>query len=103
MRKIINGKVYDTETATKLADDRFGNASDFGRWEEALHRTAKGALFIAGEGGPMTKYAVSRAQNERSSGSAITPMSEEEAVAWCEEHGKTSVILTHFPRYVTEA
>ncbi len=103
MRQVINGKVYDTEAATKLADDRFGNASDFGRWEEALYQTAKGAPFIAGEGGPKTRYAVSVASNEWSGGSAVTPVSEEEAMAWCQEHRKTSVILTHFPQYVTEA
>jgi hypothetical protein len=103
MRKVINGKVYDTTTATKLAEASYGNPSDFGYWEEALYRTAKGALFVAGEGGPKTKYAVSVAANEWSGGSAVTPVSEEEAMAWCQEHGKTSVILTHFPQYVTEA
>ena len=57
MKRIINRKVYDTETSEKLAEyDTPGiGSNDFRYMREALHRTKKGELFLAGEGGALTK------------------------------------------------
>ena len=60
MIRIIEGKRYNTDTAEEiLALDNGGyySRSDF-RWEEtSLYRTPKGVWFLAGRGGPMTRWA----------------------------------------------
>lgn len=87
MKKIINGKCYNTETATKLGYWSNGlSYRDFSWCEEALYRTKKGAYFIAGEGGPMTGYAESCGQNSRGSGSDLFVVTESEAREWMETH-----------------
>lgn len=49
MRQVINGKVYDTEKATLIAEDGYGNPSDLHWWHEALYRTAKGNCSCLGK------------------------------------------------------
>ena len=66
MKKIINGKKYDTDTAQELASwDNGGGWRDFHHCEETLYRKKTGEFFLFGEGGPMTKYAVSTGQTQQ--------------------------------------
>lgn len=96
MKRIINGKKYDTETATMIHEwDNGHYTGDFEHCEEALYRTRKGAYFLAGSGGPMSKYAESRG-NETSGGEAITPITETEAREWLEEHDGADEIEATF-------
>ncbi len=85
MKKIIRGKVYDTEKAKKLAEWS-DNLSwrDFNHREETLFRKKTGELFLFGEGGPMTNYAEDTG-NGWTGGSRIMPMSYSEAQRWAEE------------------
>lgn len=86
MKKIIDGKRYDTKTAKQIGYwDNGIYGRDFSRCEEALYQKKTGEYFLWGEGGPMSKYAVSRG-NETSGGEEITLMSVGEARAWAEEH-----------------
>lgn len=86
MKKVINGALYDTETAKMLGKDSYSNPRDFHHWKETLYRTKSGKYFLHGEGGAMTKYAVCVAQNEWSGGEKIIPLDLESAQAWAEEH-----------------
>lgn len=84
MRRIINGKVYNTETAEKVAywdNDLFVN--DFGYMSETLYITRKGNYFIHGKGGATSKYAT-HAYGGRIAGESITVMTEKDALEWCE-------------------
>ena len=86
MKKIINGKVYDTEKARKVG--YWGNGlgyRDFGWKEETLYRKKTGEFFLHGEGGPATNYA-ERIGNAWTGGERIMPMSFAEARAWAEDH-----------------
>ena len=82
MKKLVHGKIYNTETATKIG----GTGSEAGvgdfRWEHsALYRTQRGNWFVAGEGGPMTRFA--RKDGDGSSygsGSGVIPLTPEEAL-----------------------
>ena len=86
MKKIINGKMYNTETAKKIGWWSNGASySDFNRIEEALYLKKTGEYFLFGEGGPMTGYAESCGDNCWSGGSAIRPMTEEQAKRWAEK------------------
>lgn len=86
MKKIINGKKYDTATAEKLgffdnnADQRLASVV------ETLYRKRTGEFFLLGEGGPMSKYAVSTGGGNWAGGTSIIPLSWESARAWAEEH-----------------
>jgi len=103
MKQVIDGKVYNTETATLIAEDSYGFPRDFHHWEESLYITKKGAYFIAGSGGPMTKYAVSVGNNSTSGSSRIEPLSKEEALTWLESHGSAEDIEKYFPEMIKEA
>jgi hypothetical protein len=87
MRKVIDGKRFDTETATLLAEAQGGGYSDdFHHWQEALFRTPRGRFFLNGNGGPLSRYARSIDQNSWSGGSDLRPLSEAEARQWVETH-----------------
>jgi hypothetical protein len=87
MKKIINGKRYDTETADIVASDQANCAvNDFNFCRERLHLKTTGEYFLHGEGGPMTKYAVMASDNSRSGGENIIPLTRAEAMNWCEAH-----------------
>ena len=86
MKKVINGKRYDTDTAKSCGYDSYSNSSDFNYWYEELYRKNNGEFFLYGEGGPMSRYAVSTGQNSWSGGEKIIPLSVESAQKWAEEH-----------------
>lgn len=87
MKKIINGKVYDTETAKSLAWwENMADSSNFGYCSEELYRKKNGEYFLFGEGGPRSKYVERVGPNSWGWGERIMPMSYQEATAWAEEH-----------------
>lgn len=87
MKKIINGKLYNTETAREIASWSDGMSfRDFSHVEEVLYQKRTGEFFLFGEGGPMSKYAESAGQNQWTGGSKIIPLDWESARKWAEEH-----------------
>ena len=87
MKKIINGKKYDTETAKQLGTyANYGSWRDFSHYEETLYRKKTGEYFLHGKGGAMTHYAVSESQNSWTGGEKIIPLTEAEARAWSENN-----------------
>lgn len=86
MKKIICGKVYDTNTAKVLGDwSNGGSWRDFGHVVETLYKKKTGEFFLHGEGGAASKYAVSEGPNSWTGGERIMPMTFEEAREWAEE------------------
>ena len=86
MKKIINGRMYDTKTATLIGSTGYGYPNDFEYWRENLYRKKTGEFFLYGEGGPMSKYSHRTGQNEWSGGEEIIPLTVEEAQEWAEKH-----------------
>jgi len=86
MKKIINGRLYDTETAKELGGDSYSNRRDFHYWAETLYQKRTGEFFVYGEGGPASKYAETIGLNQWSGGERIMPLSYTEAQKWAEEH-----------------
>ena len=87
MKKIINGRVYDTDKARELGTyANAGDWRDFSHLEETLYRKKTGEYFLFGEGGPATKYAEAEGQNSWTGGRRIMPMTYDEAREWAEEH-----------------
>lgn len=87
MKKIINGRKYDTETAIEIDsfDDKLGS-SNFRHIEETLYRKKTGEFFLYGSGGPASKYRVTIGTNWWSGGESIVPLTDDEAKEWAEQH-----------------
>ncbi len=56
MKKSINRKVYNTETATLVKSQVYSYFGDPAGYEENLYKTARGDYFVHGIGGPESKY-----------------------------------------------
>lgn len=104
MRQIIGGKTYDTDAAEEIGHYWNGlGTGDFRNISESLYRTKKGNFFLAGSGGPMTKYS-RPVGNMTGGGDGIIPMAKEEALAWAEHHEVSSEkIEKYFSDLVEEA
>ena len=97
MKKIIAGKIYDTDTAKKIGYDCYnGSERDFHWWSETLFKKRTGEYFLYGEGGPLSKYAQRYEQRGRVSGESIQPMTYTEATAWAEEHMSADDYMQEF-------
>ena len=86
MKKIINGKLYDTSTAHLVGEwdnQRYGS---FDYVAESLYRKRTGEFFLHGEGGSRSRYATQCGDNSWSGDAAIIPLSWEAARQWAEEH-----------------
>lgn len=86
MKKIINGKRYDTETAQFCGSRDYRYPGDLDYVHEALYQKRTGEFFLYGEGGPRSKYAEEVSMNSWSGGEAITPLSDDEAREWAESY-----------------
>lgn len=85
MKKIINGSLYNTETARFIGT--WDNGAEYGqmnRSDEYLYQTKSGKYFIRGEGGPMTTYAEHHG-NSTSGGEQLIPLTASEAREWAED------------------
>jgi hypothetical protein len=85
MKRIIDGKRYDTDTATRVAcAESSCYRSDFHYWSEDLYRTPRGRWFIHGEGGPCTRWSRPVGTNGRTGSEGIEVLTVAEALEWCE-------------------
>lgn len=104
MKSIINGKRYDTATATLAHSwDNGHYTSDFKYRSKDLYRTPRGAWFIHHEGGAMTDMAERCDSNSYCGGSSIEPVSDDDARAFLESHGGTKALETHFADAIEDA
>lgn len=86
MKKIINGKKYDTDTAKEMGYFQSGcNRSSFDFYEEILYKKKTGEYFLYGNGRANSKYSES-CGNECWGISTIIPYTEDEAKKWAEKH-----------------
>lgn len=86
MKKIVNGKLYNTETAKLLGEHSKGIPGNLDFIDEELYRTKKGAYFLFAYGGPLSRYSEPNGTGGLQSGQVILPMEESEAKAWAEKH-----------------
>lgn len=76
MKKVINKKTYNTETAKSLKKIVIGEFGDPKGYEETLMQSARGLFFIYGVGGEESKYTEE----------TIVPLSEEDAQNWIKKN-----------------
>jgi hypothetical protein len=98
MKKIIDGKRYNTDTADHVAN--YNNcfpSGDFHWINKDIYITSKGSWFLHSSGGAMTLYCQQTGPNEWSGGERIDVLTPEEAREWLEEHGQTEALERYFP------
>lgn len=76
MKKTINKKVYNTDTAKKLGQFASGFFGDPAGYEEILYVTKKGAYFLHCNGGDASKYPAE----------TIIALTDAEANEWIDAH-----------------
>ncbi len=87
MKKIINGKLYDTQTAKQVGyHDNGLSCGDFHHYYETLYRKKTGEFFVHGVGGAMTAYSKSCGNNSWSGGEDIIPYTTKKAREWAEKY-----------------
>lgn len=102
MKKIIEGKLYNSENAVAIGSyDNLAHGADsindFHYWEATLYKTPRsGRFFLVGEGGPMSRFAQSAGQNSWRGGSDLTPLSKEEALEFAEQYLDAETVIEHF-------
>lgn len=96
MQKVINGKLYNTETSELIDDYSNGLSSrDFRNITENLYRKKNGEFFLYGYGGPMTKYC-EQCGDMCGSGEKIIPITEDEAKEWLETYSTAEIYIKVF-------
>lgn len=104
MKKIINNKRYNTDTATEIASFHNGlSYTDFHHLEETLYQTPNGNWFLVGGGGPMSKYADRSGNMTTGQSNVFTVLSTDEAYDWLERHGETEALEQYFSDNIENA
>lgn len=85
MKKIINGKMYNTETAKVLGEDWEGCTTDIHYWREKLYQKKNGEFFLHGEGGAYSRWGEQH-YGYSCGGENIEPLTDGEAREWGEKH-----------------
>lgn len=96
MRKIIDGKMYDTATATLIAEHQYSSPREWDYENEELYLKKSGEWFLFGEGGSYSKYGKKCDPNHWCGGEAIKPLTEQEAKKWLEDNNYTDKYIEYF-------
>jgi len=104
MKTIIDGKRYDTATATAICSGSSnGFVTDLYWWEGTLYRTKGGAYFVAGRGNAGSMFAQPGYDDSRVGGEGIIPYTVREAMEFAADHGGPEVVEAHFGELVEDA
>lgn len=86
MRKVINGKMYNTDTAEEIWIFDNGFFENDLRWyAETLYQKTTGEFFLYQRGGAASPYAEYYGEC-RGRGEYIEPITEKQAAQWLEKH-----------------
>lgn len=85
MKRIIDGKRYDTSTAEEVGFAKHGSRRDFEYYEETLYCKRTGEYFLYGYGHGESKYA-KQVLGAWGPGECIMPMTYEQARQWAERN-----------------
>lgn len=92
MKKVINGKLYNTETADKIcswSNNYYPN--DLHYYIERLYKKKKGEFFLHGEGGAFSKYSIGIWGGGSIAGEKIIPLTLQEAKDWVENYSSIEI------------
>jgi hypothetical protein len=85
MKQVIDRKLYDTDAAEQIAQHApITDKSDLYYLIETLYKTSDKEYFLHGDGGAATKWS-KKVTEGRAADEKIKPLTDEEALDWCEE------------------
>ena len=96
MKKIVEGVLLNTETATLIARNSYSNSSDAFYFCEELYLTRKGRYFIYAEGGAASKYSVMCGSSSYSGSSNFKIINENKAKKFAAEFATYSEYVKFF-------
>lgn len=97
MKKILNGKLYDTETAVYIGSHSNGlSYADFSFFCETLYRKKNKEFFLYCEGGARSPYASHCGDAAITGGSQFVPLREDDARKWIEQWLDTEIYIDLF-------
>jgi hypothetical protein len=102
MKKIIDGVLYNTQTAELVAEkcDNW-DTHNFNFCHESIFRTKKGNFFFHGEGGAASKYA-EYSGNSSSFGEIIRTLSDDQVFKLLESWNEVESLEQLFPNRIIE-
>ena len=104
MKAIINGFRYNTQKAALIGEARHGLGGDLSHWEAGLYVTPRARrFFLAGNGGPMTRWGKPTTGGGTRGGDGIIPMIREDAMEWAEQNLTTDEVEGTFGDMIEEA
>ncbi|MDG5760489.1 hypothetical protein QA600_14200 [Natronococcus sp. A-GB1] len=97
MQRVINRKVYDTDSADRIAKHgAIVDKGDFHALAETLYKDSNGEYFLHCQGGAATEYA-EQTPNGTTYGETLELLTKEEALDWCEKRSASSeTVLEEF-------
>lgn len=101
MKRIIRNKLYNTDTAHKIAEYCNNAEQDFARATITLYRKRTGEYFIHGDGGPYTIYGRRYEDGSMGWGEKIEPLTYQQAKQWAEDHISADAYESEFGK-ITE-
>ena len=96
MKKVINGRRWDTDKANLVCEVVNGMPRDLDYVSAGLYQTPRSKrFFLAGEGGPMTIFAHYDG-NSCCGGENLIPLSAEEARTYAEQYADAETVERFF-------
>ncbi|MCV3769086.1 hypothetical protein [Rhizobium sp. TRM95796] len=95
--QVVDGLRYNTETAIEICT--YYSTADVGDFTyecTTLFQTKKGRFFIAGHGGPRSRWSRSLGNNTIASGEGLRPISAEEARRFAEQNADPDTVTKYF-------
>ena len=87
MKKVVKGRVVDTEKMAKLVEVRFGNVTDYNYvWETLYWDEESKSFYLYGRGGAASRYAEPVGINQWSEGEKLLRLTKGLALQWLEEN-----------------
>lgn len=90
MKKIINGRKYDTDTAKKIDTYENGLPGSLTYFSETLYLKRTNEFFVYGHGGAASRYKMC-CENGMTGGEAIIPLSKAKAKKWVEINSSADI------------
>lgn len=105
MKRVIDGRRYDTDTAEFLCDltPASHNINDFKYENTSLYRTQRGAYFLSGSGHGLTRWARKMPDGGYGYGEGIIPLDDREALRVLENEAEDELIEKYFGDVVQDA
>lgn len=96
MKQVINGKLYDTETAKEICYYQYSYPQDLYYVYEGLYLKKNGEFFLYATGGPGSKYGIKTSCNGYGGSTQLMPLSIDEAKKFVEKYGTADQYIALF-------